>query len=152
LEDDKGISSLPRSIVPFIFIFLLPLCSMNTSPLAGGAAESPSALPQYLCRSGGNPALQILLANVVRCPSRPGTTGLDAGHSASVFWKQRDHTTTRLAATSHFPDLCLPSLLPWGAGEGQRIMLLGVPQGGSYIHSHRSADPHEGLGSPTGIK
>jgi hypothetical protein len=41
-----------------------------------------------------NPALRVLLANVVRCPSRPGTTELDAGHPASVIWEQGDYNYT----------------------------------------------------------
>lgn len=71
---------------------------------------SPSALPQCLCGSGENPALQVLLANIVRCPGRPGTTELDAGHRASVIWKHKGTTTTRLAAASHFSELSLSSL------------------------------------------
>jgi hypothetical protein len=89
-------------------------------PLAGEwPCQSPSVCPQYLCGSGGNPAL--LLANVVRC--RPRTTG-HHGHRGGI-WKQGD---TRLAATSHFSQLSPFSPLPRRLSRppGPRIMSLEV--------------------------
>ena len=106
-------------------------------PLAGGVAVSPSVCPQYLCGSGGNPAL---LANVVRC--RPRTTGLH-GHRGGI-WKQGD---TRLAATSRFSQLSPFSPLPGDclAPRATNYVIRGAQSGvhsHRFLHAHRSADHH----------
>lgn len=159
---------LSLSITHF-FAFLFSLYHMYTSPLAGGAAVSPSALPQCLCGSGGNPILRVLLANVVRCSSRPGTTVLDAGHSASVIWKQGNRKQLRLAPYHNSPSYLSPlrsaRLAPPPFplrvhAESHELCHRCTQEGGAHSLSQLfslctvqsadpKADPHEGASPPT---
>lgn len=68
--------------------------------------------------------LQVLLANVVRCPSHPRTTALDAGHPVSGIWKQGDlhdwqphHTSPSYLSPLPSTHLNTSFLSSRGAGE-----------------------------------
>ncbi len=78
--------------------------------------------------------LQVLLADVVRCPSHPRTTALDAGHPVSGIWKQGDlhdwqphHTSPSYLSPLPSTLLTLFFLPSRDTREGPGIMSLGVP-------------------------
>jgi hypothetical protein len=116
---------------------------------------SPSALPQCLCGSGGNPALQVLLANIIRCPSHPGTTELDAGHPASVIWKQGDynytigsHIALLRAIILSLERLFAPPPSPPLPGCTRRATNYGMkcaPRWHIHTHTHRFFYTHSGV-------
>jgi hypothetical protein len=100
--------------------------------LVGGATVSLLRFRNAYVEAEGIRPLQVLLANVVRCPSHPRTTALDAGHPVSGIWKQGDphdwqphHTSP--SYLSPLPSTRLNTSLSSPAREGRRIMSFSVP-------------------------
>ena len=112
--------------------------------------------------------LQVLLANVVRCPSHPRTTALDGGSPVTRgrgFGNKETYTIgshiTLLRAISLLSRALVltPSFLPWhGKGDELCHSVCSSPrrrndkQPSLFFKFSRSADPHEGTDTPTGRK
>ena len=125
-------------------------------------------MPMWKRRESGS--YKILLANVVRCPSHPRTTALDAVTRFSGIWKQGDlhdwqpHHTSPSYYYSPLPSTRLDALLPFPPGVHDALchLVCPIPRGGADTHKlthtdththiffifSRSAEEHEETGTP----
>jgi hypothetical protein len=90
--------------------------------------------------------LQVLLAHVVRRPSHPRTTALDAGHPGSGIWKQGDlhdwqphHTSPSYFFPLPITRLNTSLLSPRVHVKGDELchFCVTIPRGGANTHTHQ---------------
>lgn len=122
--------SFPLSIKHLRLFFHCTLCIS----LVGDATVSLLRFCNAYVEAEGIRLLQVLLANVVRCPSHPRTTALDAGHPMSGIWKQGylhdwqpHHTSASYLSSLPSTRLYTSFRFPQGTREGRRIMSFDAP-------------------------
>jgi len=142
--------SFPLSIKHLRLFFHCTLCIS----LVGDATVSLLRFCNAYVEAEGIRLLQVLLANVVRCPSHPRTTALDAGHPMSGIWKQgylhdwQPHHTSA-SYLSSLPSTRLNTSFPSPPGYTGRatnyVIRCAHPRGGANTHTHQHSLYSPGL-------